>query len=75
MTNTEDSGDNNPYFGTVKDIPAEADLLGIKKYTDGLSNFIMNCETPMTIAIQGGWGNWKIKYYEAGSRISKRRFG
>lgn len=59
MTNTEDSGDNNPYFGTVKDIPAEADLLGIKKYTDGLSNFIMNCETPMTIAIQGGWGTGK----------------
>ena len=59
MTNTEDSGDNNPYFGTVKDIPAEADLLGIKKYTDGVSNFIMNCETPMTIAIQGGWGTGK----------------
>ena len=31
MTNTEDSGDNNPYFGTVKDIPAEADLY-IKTY-------------------------------------------
>ena len=42
MTNTEDSGDNNPYFGTVKDIPAEAFIRNKKKYTDGLSNFIMN---------------------------------
>ena len=63
MTNKQvqqpDSKGKNPYFGTVKDMPAEADLLGINKYTDGLSKFIMNCETPMTIAIQGDWGTGK----------------
>ena len=32
------------------------DTLGMKKYADCLSEFIMTCDTPMTISIQGEWG-------------------
>lgn len=35
------------------------DLLGVKKYIDGLINYITICSTPMTIAIQGDWGTGK----------------
>ncbi|MBQ7774418.1 MAG: hypothetical protein IJ379_00715 [Lachnospiraceae bacterium] len=38
---------------------SESDLLGGNKYYDGLSKFIMNCATPMTISIQGDWGTGK----------------
>lgn len=42
--------------GTV-DTTAVQDQLGIKKYLEGVSGFISECETPMTIAIQGNWGS------------------
>lgn len=35
----------------------EKDLFGITKYIEGVSGFIGECSTPMTIAIQGGWGS------------------
>lgn len=35
------------------------DLLGIESYVIGLKNYISNCQTPMTIAIQGEWGSGK----------------
>lgn len=35
------------------------DLLGVKKYIDGLIDYITICTTPMTIAIQGDWGTGK----------------
>lgn len=35
------------------------DKLGVKKELLALSEFIMNCQTPMTIAIQGDWGTGK----------------
>ena len=35
------------------------DQFEISQYIDGLSNFIKDCETPMTIAIQGDWGSGK----------------
>lgn len=35
------------------------DLLGVKKYIDGLIDYITICSTPMTIAIQGDWGTGK----------------
>ncbi len=41
------------------DMPATEDALGLDRYFEGLSAFIMNCPTPMTIAIQGGWGSGK----------------
>ena len=49
---------SNVIYG-VHDKPATEDKLGLQKYIDGLSSFIQNCPTPMTIAIQGGWGSGK----------------
>ncbi len=40
-------GDNNP------------DRLNTGKYAEALSKFITNCETPLTIGIQGEWGSGK----------------
>lgn len=37
----------------------DEDLLQVKPYIDGLTDFIKTCATPMTIAIQGGWGTGK----------------
>lgn len=33
--------------------------LGLLDYVEALSDFIRNCDTPMTIAIQGDWGTGK----------------
>lgn len=35
------------------------DLFSIETYIDGLCQFIKNCDTPMTISIQGDWGSGK----------------
>lgn len=35
------------------------DSFEIKQYIEGLSDFILECYTPMTIAIQGDWGSGK----------------
>ena len=35
------------------DRPATTDLFEIESYVKGLSSFIMDCNMPMTIAIQG----------------------
>lgn len=35
------------------------DLLDLDAYVKSLADFIKNCETPMTIAIQGDWGSGK----------------
>lgn len=43
----------------LADEPAEEDFLGCEKYFKGLADFIKECPTPMTIAIQGGWGTGK----------------
>lgn len=37
----------------------EKDLMDVKVYVDSLSEFILDCDTPMTIAIQGDWGSGK----------------
>jgi len=44
------------------DIPVpkiENDLFDVKIYVDSLAQFISECDTPMTIAIQGDWGSGK----------------
>ena len=46
-------------LGTLKDIPTDIDSFEINKYTKGLKEFLVNCETPMTVAIQGDWGTGK----------------
>ena len=35
------------------------DAFGVKKYVEGLCEFIKTCNTPMTISIQGDWGSGK----------------
>lgn len=35
------------------------DAFGVKKYVEGLCEFIKTCSTPMTISIQGDWGSGK----------------
>lgn len=55
--NEANSSDNETNFNS--DMPAIKDQLGTDKQQDGLVNFMRNCSTPMTIAIQGGWGTGK----------------
>ncbi len=46
----------------LRDAPierAEDDKLGLAAYVDALSEFVLRCPTPMTIAIQGDWGSGK----------------
>lgn len=43
----------------LTDEAALVDSFNIKQYIDGLSEFIKNCETPITISIQGDWGTGK----------------
>ena len=35
------------------------DCFGLKKYVEGLADYIKICETPTTIAVQGDWGSGK----------------
>ena len=44
------------------DVPVtliDNDILEVKVYVESLSDFILSCSTPMTIAIQGDWGSGK----------------
>jgi len=51
------------YKGST-DQPARVDLFGISNYISGLCSFITDCDTPMTIAIQGDWGSGKTSIME-----------
>ena len=47
------------------DKPIEAsgqDIFGIGIYVEGLCSFISECDTPMTISIQGDWGSGKTSF-------------
>ncbi|GAA3038793.1 KAP family P-loop NTPase fold protein [Microbacterium dextranolyticum] len=49
-----------PHTGQgLSDRPAPEDHLGLEPYIQGLSEFIRNCTTPLTLAIQGDWGSGK----------------
>lgn len=53
---------DNKHMAGLTDKPIEnnkEDNFGVEKYINGLSNFILECSTPMTIAIQGDWGSGK----------------
>ena len=41
------------------DQETSVDLFHLDSYIKGLSQFILNCQCPMTIAIQGSWGSGK----------------
>ncbi|MFI3227386.1 MAG: P-loop NTPase fold protein [Clostridia bacterium] len=48
-----------------RDLPIsniQEDTLMISKYVDGMARFIQNCDTPMTISIQGEWGSGKTSF-------------
>lgn len=40
----------------------QEDALNISRYTETLSEFVRDCATPMTIAIQGDWGSGKTSF-------------
>ena len=46
-------------FQGFTDEATSKDYFEIDKYTDGLTKFISNCNTPMTVSIQGSWGTGK----------------
>lgn len=37
----------------------QEDAFGLDKYVNGLKNYILECDTPTTIAVQGDWGSGK----------------
>lgn len=43
----------------LTDDPAESDDLKVESYYIGLADFVARCPTPMTVALQGGWGTGK----------------
>lgn len=46
----------------IQDVPVrdfDEDSLGIEQYAKALKEFIVKCDTPMTIALQGDWGSGK----------------
>ncbi len=60
------------YIG-LTDSPAYEDEFGIGHYITGLSEFILKCDTPMTISIQGSWGSGKTSIMRmVESRIQDR---
>jgi hypothetical protein len=60
----------------IQDIPinsATDDSLKVGEYASALSQFILRCETPLTISIQGDWGSGKtslMKLLEANLKDS-----
>ena len=49
-------------FAGYTDLPIETleqDKFNVGKYVEGLGKFILECDTPMTISIQGDWGSGK----------------
>ena len=46
------------------DLPSNVDSFGIENYIEGLARFVLNCETPLVVAIQGDWGTGKSSIME-----------
>ena len=38
------------------------DIFDVEKYIKGLSSFVLECDTPMTVAVQGDWGSGKTSF-------------
>lgn len=38
------------------------DIFDVGKYINGLSSFVLECDTPMTVAVQGDWGSGKTSF-------------
>lgn len=71
-------------MGLLNDKPVEIsvrteikhfDHLGLFDYAEALANFIKDCETPMTIGVQGDWGIGKTSLLNMIDRcLSEKRF-
>lgn len=60
--------------GSFSDSPTHDDKFSIDNYINGLSNFITECETPLTIAIQGDWGTGKTSImYQVEKRLNPEK--
>lgn len=60
--------------GSFSDSPTHDDKFSIENYINGLSNFITECETPLTIAIQGDWGTGKTSImYQVEKRLNPEK--
>ena len=49
-------------FKGYQDLPIDElgkDKFNISQYVNGICNFILNCDTPITMSIQGDWGSGK----------------
>lgn len=46
------------------DAPAKEDKFNIKNYINGVAKYILTCNTPMTMSIQGDWGTGKTSMME-----------
>jgi len=49
----------------LRDVPIEnirLEELGMTPYVESLSEFVLACATPMTVAIQGDWGSGKTSF-------------
>lgn len=63
----------------ASDVSKTEDALGLDTYLMGLADYIRECETPMTISIQGDWGTGKTTFFNLvekklnseGDKISK----
>lgn len=67
--------DNEPDNKVLQaDAPLIKDQFGIQKYIEGVSQFISECATPMTIAIQGSWGSGKDSIMEMLSDNLKKTY-
>lgn len=51
---TEPTGCPDVPIADIKD-----DRFNVGQYINGLSSFILTCDTPMTVSIQGDWGSGK----------------
>ena len=46
----------------IPDTETENDRLNITRYVKGCADFILHCEAPMSIAVQGDWGTGKSSF-------------
>ncbi len=63
-----DNSNNTVKLIGERDIPINLyseDELDLKSQINGFAEFIMSCETPMTVSIEGGWGSGKTSFYNA----------
>ena len=54
------------------DLPAENDWLGSEKYVDGLTEYVCNCPTPMTVSVQAEWGVGKSTFLKIMKKSQSR---